>query len=146
MKKTVCFLAMASCFVLGSTLAHAGTEMHHGKMLEKRFKAIDANSDGVVTADEFNAFHTKKFAEWDADGNNQITLDEMKAGHKKMMDGGKHKKSGDAKSKKMSDGKMDSGSDKAHSSDSTAKPKSEAKAASDYRSSCCWSPNSSDAK
>lgn len=146
MKKTFSYFAITSCFVLGTTLAHADIDAHHGKIHEKMFKAMDANSDGMVTTDEFNAFHAMKFKEMDINGNGQITLEEMKAGHKKMMDGGKHKKSGDAKSKKMSDGKMDSGSDKAHSSDSTAKPKSEAKAASDYRSSCCWSPNSSDAK
>ena len=46
------------------------------------FKAMDANSDGMVTTDEFNASHVKKFKELDANGNGQITLEEMKVGYK----------------------------------------------------------------
>ncbi len=87
MKKTFIYFAMTSCFVLGTTLAHADTDAHHGKMHEKMFKAMDANSDGMVTTDEFNAFNAKKFKELDVNGNGQITLEEMKAGHKKMMHG-----------------------------------------------------------
>ena len=107
MKKTFCYLAITSCFVLGTTLAHADTDAHHGKMdgkmQEKMFKTMDANSDGMVTTDEFNTFHAKKFKELDVNGNGQITLEEMKAGYKKMMDDGGHKKMDDAWHKKMDD-------------------------------------------
>lgn len=154
MKKTFSYFAMTPCFVLGITLAHADTDAHHGKMHEKMFKAMDANSDGMVTTDEFNAFHAKKFKELDANGNGQITLEEMKAGHKKMMDGSmhkkmmvgsRHKKMDDAKGKKMDDSKMDSDSGKAHPQSDTAKPKSETRAAGDSSNSCCWTPRNSDA-
>ncbi|RFC34452.1 MAG: EF hand [Candidatus Nitrotoga sp. MKT] len=106
MKKTFSYLAITSCFILVTTLAHADTDASHGKMdgkmQEKMFKALDANSDGMVTTDEFNAFHAKKFKELDVNGNGQITLDEMKAGHKKMDDAW-HKKTDDAEGKKIDD-------------------------------------------
>jgi hypothetical protein len=114
MKKTFNYLALTSCFILGTTLAHADTDAHSGKMdgkmQEQMFKTMDTNTDGMVSSDEFNAYHAKKFKELDVNGNGQITLEEMKAGHKKMMsDGGHkkmmddawHKKSDDAKDKKM---------------------------------------------
>ncbi|RFC39068.1 MAG: EF hand [Candidatus Nitrotoga sp. LAW] len=157
MRKAFSYLAMTSCFVLGTTLAHADTDAHHGKMVgkiqEKMFKAMDANSDGMVTVDEFNAFHTKKFKELDINGDGQITLEEMKAGHKKMMDGSRHKKMGhawhkktdDAEGKKMDDSKMGSDSGKAHPQSDTANPKSETRSAGDSSNSCCWTPRNSDA-
>ena len=169
MKKTFSYLAMTSCFVLGTTLAHADTDTHHGKMdgkmdgkmQEKMFKVMDTNSDGMVTTDEFNAFHAKKFKALDVNGNGQITLEEMKAGYKKMMDGGGHKKMGgawhkkaddaddkkadDADDKKMDGSAMDSDSGKLHSKSDTANPKSETTAAGGSGDSCCWTPQNSGA-
>ena len=114
MKKIFNYLALTSCFILGTTLAHADSDGRSakmdGKMQEKMFKAMDTNSDGMVSNEEFNTFHAKKFKELDVNGNGQITLEEMKAGLKKMMDDGGHKKmkddawqkkSDDAKDKKM---------------------------------------------
>ena len=110
MKKTFNYLAITSCFVLGTTLAHADADASYGKMHDKMFKAMDTNSDGMVTMDEFNAFHAKKFKEMDVNGNGQVTLEEMKAGYKKMDDGGRkkmddawHKKTDDSANKKMDD-------------------------------------------
>ena len=106
MKKPFSYLAMMSCFVLGTTLAHADTDAHHGKMeeemQEKMFKAMDVNPDGMVTTDEFSSFHAKKFMELDVNGNAQITLEEMKAGHKKMH-AAKQKKMDDMKPANMGD-------------------------------------------
>jgi len=148
MKKTFSYLAITSCFVLGTTLAHADADASYGKMdgkmQEKMFKAMDANSDGMVTTDEFNAFHAKRFKELDVNGNGQITLDEMKAGHKKMDDAW-HKKSDDAEGKKMDDSERDSDSGKTHSQSDTANPKSETKAAGGSSDSCCWTPQNSGA-
>ena len=46
MKKTFSYLAITSCFVLGTTLAHADSDASHwkmdGKMQDKMFKAMDA--------------------------------------------------------------------------------------------------------
>ena len=149
MKKPFSYLAMMSCFVLGTTLAHADTDAHHGKMeeemQEKMFKAMDVNPDGMVTTDEFSSFHAQKFMELDVNGNAQITLEEMKAGHKKAMDGSRQKKMDDAKGEKMDDSKMDSDSGKAHPPNDTAKPESETSAAGDFSNSCCWTPRDSDA-
>ncbi|MBK8569383.1 MAG: hypothetical protein IPN81_04995 [Nitrosomonadales bacterium] len=157
MKKTFSYLAITSCFILGITLAHADTDASHGKMdgkmQGKMFKALDANSDGMVTTDEFNAFHAKRFKELDVNGNGQITLDEMKAGHKKMMDGSGHKKmddawhkkTDDAEGKKMDDSDRDSDSSKTHPQSDTANPKSETRAAGGSSDSCCWTPQNSGA-
>ena len=89
MKKTFNYLAITSCFVLATTLAHADADSSQGNMAAKMFKAMDTNSDGMVTREEFSAFGDKKFKEMDVNGNGQITLEEMKAGQKKMMSGGR---------------------------------------------------------
>ena len=128
MKKTFNYLAITSCFVLGTTFAHADSSQ--GKMQEKMFKAMDTNSDGMVTRDEFNTFGTKKFQEMDVNGNGQITLEEMKAGHKKMESGG---------SNKMDDRDMDS-SGKARSQRDNANPMNDTR--TDGRSNNSWTPNS----
>ena len=112
MKKTFNYLTITSCFILGTTLAHADTDARYGKMdgkmQEKMFKAMDTNSDGMVSTDEFNAYHAKKFKDLDVNGNGQISLEEMKAGHKKMMGDGGHKKMmGDGGHKKMMDDAKD---------------------------------------
>lgn len=95
MKKTVNYLVVMSCFVLGATFAHADPDAHHGKMYdsgahhhekmhEKMFKAMDANADGAITNDEFDAYHAKKFKEMDVNGDGKITSEDMKSESKKM--------------------------------------------------------------
>lgn len=99
MKKTVNYLVVMSCFALGATLAHADPDAHHGKMHdseahhhgkmhekmhEKMFKAMDANTDGAITNDEFDAYHAKKFKEMDVNGDGKITSEDMKSESKKM--------------------------------------------------------------
>jgi hypothetical protein len=54
------------------------------------FQKMDANGDGVVTADEHAAMAAKRFSKMDANGDGKITDDEMKKRwHKKHK---KHKK------------------------------------------------------
>ena len=89
MKKTFNYLAITSCFVLGTTFAHADSSQ--GKMKDEMFKAMDTNSDRMITRDEFNTFGTKKFQEMDVNGNGQISSEEMNAWRKKMNSGGRNK-------------------------------------------------------
>jgi hypothetical protein len=87
MNKTFIYLAMSSCFIFGTTIAHADSESSQGKMPDKMFKSMDANSDGRVTRDEFNDYGAKKFREMDTNGSGDVTSDEMKAGYKGMNEG-----------------------------------------------------------
>lgn len=135
MKKTFNYLAMTSCFILGTTLAHADSDSSQGKMQEKMFKTMDTNADSMVTSDEFNAFLSKKFKELDVNNNGQITLEEMKGEYKKMEGSGR---------KKMDDSEMDS-SGKARPQGDSANPKSETRAPSRSNDSCCWAPRDSSA-
>ena len=132
MKKSFNYFAITTCFVLGSSLAHANPDSSQGNMHDQMFKAIDTNSDGTVTREEFNAFGAKKFQQMDANGDGQLSSEEMKAAYKMMMSG---------KSNRMSDGDMDSS--KARSKKDSANPKSETKATDGSNSSCCWTPDSS---
>jgi len=87
MKKLFNCLVATSVLVLGATAAYAETHSDgHHKTHGEMFKAMDTNSDGVVTLEEFNAFHAKKFKALDVNGNGQITQEEMMAGHKKIHD------------------------------------------------------------
>lgn len=106
MKKTVSYLMVMSCFALGATLAYAGTDAHHGKMHGaqashhgkmhgemhgkrhgkrhgKMFRAMDANADGAITKEEFDAHLAKKFKKMDVNGDGEITLGEIKSMSKK---------------------------------------------------------------
>lgn len=130
MKKYFHYFAITTCFVLGTSLAHATPDSYQGNMHEQMFKAVDTNSDNTISREEFNAFTTKKFQQMDANGDGQLSSDEMKAANKKMMSG---------ESNKMSDWD----SSKARSKKDSANPKSETQATDGSNNSCCWSPNSS---
>lgn len=94
MKNAVNCLAIVSCFALSATMAHAcptkdSGKMHcpaHGQMGGKMFGNMDANGDGAIARDEFDASHDKHFKELDTNGDGKISRDEMDAGHKKMME------------------------------------------------------------
>lgn len=89
MKKSFNYLTFASCLVLGSTLAHADSGSSQGNMDHKSFKmdqtmlkAMDKDSDGKVTKEEFKNYTKMKdvtdFDVWDVDGNGDINAWEMK--------------------------------------------------------------------
>ena len=132
MKKSFNYFAITTCFVLGTSLAHADTDSSQGNMHDQMFKAMDSNSDGKVNRDEFNNYGAKKFQQMDTNGDGQLSSEEMKAAYKKMMSG---------ESNKMSDRDMDSS--KARSKKDSANPKSETKASDGSNNSCCWTPDSS---
>ncbi|CAG9931646.1 hypothetical protein [Candidatus Nitrotoga arctica] len=135
MKKSFNYLAITTCFVLGTSLAHADADSSQGNMHDQMFKAMDSNSDEKVTRDEFNNYGAKKFQQMDANGDGQLSTDEMKAAYKKMMSGENNKMSdrdmGSRKAGSKSGSKMDS-----------ANPKSDTKATDSSDNSCCWTPNS----
>jgi Ca2+-binding EF-hand superfamily protein len=61
-----------------SAAARAG-EATTGRPLERLFQRMDANGDGVVTADEAQAFEQRLFARLDANHDGVLTLDEFTA-------------------------------------------------------------------
>jgi len=95
MKKTIVFLAMSSCFILGTSMAHADSDSSQEKMDDKvfkmdetMFKTMDKDSDGKVARYEFMG-HTKKkyddvdFHTLDVDGDDNITPTEMQIVNKR---------------------------------------------------------------
>ncbi len=129
MNKNFNYLTIASCFILGMTLAYADSDPQ-GNMHDQMFKDIDANSNKMVTREEFNAFGEKKFQQMDTNGDGQLSPEEMKVAHKKMMSG----------ESKQRDGKEMDASSKAHPQKDSVKPKSDTMDASHSNDSCCWTP------
>lgn len=93
MKKTIAYLAVASCFALSTSFAHAeGDEcdknmhgQHHGDIDGMMFKKLDANGDGAISRKEFNAFNAKHFKELDTNKDGKLTPEELQGGHKQGM-------------------------------------------------------------
>lgn len=95
MKKTIAFLAMSSCFILGTSMAHADSDSSQGKMDDKvfkmdetMFKTMDKDSDGKVARYEFMGYTKKKYDDvdfntLDVDGDDNITPTEMKIVNKR---------------------------------------------------------------
>lgn len=108
MKNTVKCLVLISCFAFGTTLAHAcpgkgGGGMHgqtgkkmcdqkggkmHGHMGSMMSANMDANGDGAVDRNEFDAFHDEHFKTMDTNGDGKIDSDEMGARQKKCQEKG----------------------------------------------------------
>ena len=65
----------------------AGLAFAHGAM-RPSFADLDADGDGQITAQEFEAHRDAKFAEADADNSGELSLEEMSAMHegRKMKD------------------------------------------------------------
>jgi Ca2+-binding EF-hand superfamily protein len=58
--------------------------------MEAKFKQMDTNGDGKVSADEHAAAAKTKFQKMDANGDGKVTSTELESAHEKMM-GGKGK-------------------------------------------------------
>jgi len=119
MKKTIVFLAMSSCFILGASIAHADSDSSQGKkddkifkMDEKMFKAIDKDSNGRVTQEEFKNYtknkDVKDFNVWDVDGNGDIDSREMKIVAQRNV------RAGNSGGNSGEEGKMDDSWDQKH--------------------------------
>lgn len=90
MKKTIVYLAMSSCFILGTSMAYADSDSSQGKMDHKvfkmdetMFKAMDKDSNGKVANHEFINYTKKKYDDMDfhtldVDGDDNITPSEIK--------------------------------------------------------------------
>jgi Ca2+-binding EF-hand superfamily protein len=79
-------LIMAGCLVCAAPLALACDMGQPGAAGGMSFKEIDKNGDGVISKQEFDAFHSAHFKEMDANKDGKITREEMDAMHKKMAD------------------------------------------------------------
>ena len=83
--KNKMLLTMAAAAIMASAPAFAedhGKEgmmhkegMHKGKM----FEMMDANTDGMVSKDEFMADHMKRFEKMDANADGNVSKDEIEA-------------------------------------------------------------------
>ena len=54
-------------------------------MVAQKFKMMDTNNDGFVSADEHAAGAKIAFSKMDTDHDGYLTKAELKAGHEKMM-------------------------------------------------------------
>lgn len=70
MKRIICVAAIA---IASGAAADGIAELH-----EKELNAIDANNDGFLSKDEFNAFSDYAFQAMDEDKNGTLGLDEAK--------------------------------------------------------------------
>jgi len=96
MKKTITYLAVASCIALSTGLAQAEPMAHdmgdgrmgqmHAQMADAHFKEMDTNSDGSISKAEFDATHNKYFQDMDANKDGKLTPEEMQAGHMQMQE------------------------------------------------------------
>lgn len=60
----------------GTAAPEAMRTMHAAKM-DRRFRAYDADNDGVVSVDEYTAMPALRFSLMDANGDGSVTPDEM---------------------------------------------------------------------
>ncbi|WP_237212566.1 hypothetical protein [Ruegeria lacuscaerulensis] len=66
-------IVIAAMLLAGAASAETVAELH-----EKELQAIDANNDGFLSKDEFDAFSDYAFQEMDEDKNGTLGLDEAK--------------------------------------------------------------------
>ena len=87
MKKIIIFFAMSSCFIMGTSSAHADADLSQGRMQDKMlFRAMDTNFDERVTKDEFIDYALRKFKEMDLDSSGALNSNEMQEGYNRMID------------------------------------------------------------
>lgn len=93
-------LAAASFAALAGAAGLAAAQNTPAQERGGRFFEADANNDGVVTRQEFDASRTAHFARLDADGNGQLTREEMRqhAGGQRGQRGGHQLSRADANS------------------------------------------------
>ncbi len=119
MKKTIVYLAISSCFILGASIAHADSDSSQGKkddkifkMDENMFKSMDKDKNGRVTQEEFKTYTKSKdvsdFNVWDVDGNGDINSREMK------IMAQRNEMAGKSGGNPGEEGKMDDAWDKKH--------------------------------
>lgn len=78
----------AAVFVLGAAIAGSVVSVadakgmgHGGMMPEMNFEAIDADKNGKITPEEFDAFRAAEFAKADTNGDGLLNADELAAKH-----------------------------------------------------------------
>lgn len=76
-------LAGGAAAAQGNTGGMMNDGKRGGMMGPARF---DANGDGEVTLEEFNAGHANMFEKMDTNGDGMISLDEFNAAHEKMFE------------------------------------------------------------
>ena len=83
--------AIASIFLLGSSIAaaHPDSSEALSRPLDKRFKNADANSDGLISKEEFQIMQKRRlekiFARIDLNNDNHLSKEEMRKSFKKKV-------------------------------------------------------------
>lgn len=137
MKKTFNYLALTSCLVLGSALAHADADSAHGGKYDNKFKAMDSNSDGKVSREEFNAFQQRNFQQLDANSDSYLSSEEVNEGKKKMKD---DSRSSSSQTRGSWDSRSDRSSDSQSASGRTDRSGRSDQSSDSGRSNTSWTP------
>jgi Ca2+-binding EF-hand superfamily protein len=82
------FVAAGIAALAGAGLAVAQERGPRGPM------SYDANSDGVLTRQEFDAGHAARFTEMDTNRDGQVTREERRAQHQARREGGEGRRGG----------------------------------------------------
>lgn len=117
MKKSFKYLTLASCLIVGPTLAHADSGSYQGKSPDQMFKAIDTNADSNVTLDEFKAWHSKKSKDgWSSSGGSREQSESSRGGSTRSGD--RSRSDGSGSGSYGQTGGSHSGSSSSHTSES----------------------------
>ena len=79
-----CLTVITSIFLLGSSIAaaHPDPSKTPPRPLDKRFKTADANSDGLISREEFQIMQKRRlekfFTKIDLNNDNHLSIEEMR--------------------------------------------------------------------
>jgi Ca2+-binding EF-hand superfamily protein len=97
---TIRFGAAGLALAFGIIMAR-GARAHED--MEAKFKAMDTDGDGKISADEHAAHAREMFKKMDTNGDGKVTTAEMDSAHEKMMGKGKPEKMSSSEKIKMMD-------------------------------------------
>ena len=85
MKKIISIAIIGFCVAFLFSLGMAQKKACAGNCQKKHFDTIDADKDGTISLEEWNAFHEKKFRAIDKNNDGFIDQNEFKSHQRDMM-------------------------------------------------------------